>query len=328
MRRHEGDGARPGARRSASARSPRWRRAPRPRPAASPEAIKARLAEQIATLLDASERFDPDRLHQEAILIASKADIREELDRLAVACRAGAAADRRRRRGRPPARFPVAGAQPRSQHALRQVERRGADQYRARAQEPWSSSSASRCRTWNRRAWRAIAGDRQRQEPRAHAISARRGLMLVLSSPSGAGKTTLSRMLLDADPIGRAVGLGDDAARAAPTRSTARDYHFIDRARSTRMVRERRAARMGRGVRQLLRHAARAGRGGARGRARRAVRHRLAGHAAVAREGARRHGEHLRAAAVDRRARAAPAHARARRRARDQAAAWRRPATR
>ena len=28
-------------------------------------------------------RFDPDRLHQEAILIASKADIREELDRLA-----------------------------------------------------------------------------------------------------------------------------------------------------------------------------------------------------------------------------------------------------
>ena len=34
-------------------------------------------------LLDASERFDPDRLHQEAILIASKADVREELDRLA-----------------------------------------------------------------------------------------------------------------------------------------------------------------------------------------------------------------------------------------------------
>ena len=28
-------------------------------------------------------RFDPDRLHQEAILIATKADIREELDRLA-----------------------------------------------------------------------------------------------------------------------------------------------------------------------------------------------------------------------------------------------------
>jgi uncharacterized protein (TIGR00255 family) len=33
-------------------------------------------------LLEQSERFDPDRLHQEAILIATKADVREELDRL------------------------------------------------------------------------------------------------------------------------------------------------------------------------------------------------------------------------------------------------------
>jgi uncharacterized protein (TIGR00255 family) len=51
-------------------------------PGRGPEAIKARLAEQIATLLDGSNRFDPDRLHQEALLMASKADIREELDRL------------------------------------------------------------------------------------------------------------------------------------------------------------------------------------------------------------------------------------------------------
>jgi uncharacterized protein (TIGR00255 family) len=47
------------------------------------EAIRARLAEHVATLLQTSERFDPDRLHQEAILIATKADVREELDRLA-----------------------------------------------------------------------------------------------------------------------------------------------------------------------------------------------------------------------------------------------------
>jgi len=52
-------------------------------PGRRPEAVKARIAELVATLLDASSRFDPDRLHQEAILIASKADIREELDRLA-----------------------------------------------------------------------------------------------------------------------------------------------------------------------------------------------------------------------------------------------------
>ena len=51
-------------------------------PGRKAEAIKARLKEQVATLLDASDRFDPDRLHQEAILLAAKADIREELDRL------------------------------------------------------------------------------------------------------------------------------------------------------------------------------------------------------------------------------------------------------
>ena len=52
-------------------------------PGRKAEAIKARLAEQVATLLEASQRLDPDRLHQEAILLATKADIREELDRLA-----------------------------------------------------------------------------------------------------------------------------------------------------------------------------------------------------------------------------------------------------
>ena len=51
-------------------------------PGRRPEAVKARIAEQVAMLLDASDRFDPDRLHQEAILIASRADIREEIDRL------------------------------------------------------------------------------------------------------------------------------------------------------------------------------------------------------------------------------------------------------
>jgi uncharacterized protein (TIGR00255 family) len=52
-------------------------------PGRKPEAVKARLAEQVATLLSASQRFDSDRLHQEAIMLAAKADIREELDRLA-----------------------------------------------------------------------------------------------------------------------------------------------------------------------------------------------------------------------------------------------------
>src|SRR5581483_2214850 len=51
-------------------------------PGRRPQAIKARLAEQVAALIETSGRFDSDRLHQEAVLIAAKADIREELDRL------------------------------------------------------------------------------------------------------------------------------------------------------------------------------------------------------------------------------------------------------
>ena len=63
---------------------------------------------------------------------------------------------------------------------------------------------------------------------------ARRGLMLVLSSPSGAGKTTLSRMLL-ADP---AVSLSVSVT-TRPRRPAEEDgvhYHFIDRARFDTMV--------------------------------------------------------------------------------------------
>ena len=52
-------------------------------PGRKPEAVRARLAEQVAALLETSERFDVDRLNQEALLIAAKADIREELDRIA-----------------------------------------------------------------------------------------------------------------------------------------------------------------------------------------------------------------------------------------------------
>ena len=46
------------------------------------EAIKARLREQVARLLETGAGFDPDRLHQEAVMLATRADIQEELDRL------------------------------------------------------------------------------------------------------------------------------------------------------------------------------------------------------------------------------------------------------
>ncbi|MGZ5916081.1 MAG: YicC/YloC family endoribonuclease [Methyloceanibacter sp.] len=51
-------------------------------PGRSPQSIAARLAEQLARLSETGAPLDPERLHQEAVLLASKADIREELDRL------------------------------------------------------------------------------------------------------------------------------------------------------------------------------------------------------------------------------------------------------
>ena len=58
-------------------------------PGRKPEAVKARLAQAIAQLADSSRALDPARLHQEALLLAAKADIREELDRLTTHIAAG-----------------------------------------------------------------------------------------------------------------------------------------------------------------------------------------------------------------------------------------------
>ena len=51
-------------------------------PARKPDAVRARLAASLAALTQSARGFDENRLYQEAILIAAKADIREELDRL------------------------------------------------------------------------------------------------------------------------------------------------------------------------------------------------------------------------------------------------------
>jgi guanylate kinase len=75
---------------------------------------------------------------------------------------------------------------------------------------------------------------RQRSNRGKHRI-ARRGLMFVLSSPSGAGKTTLSRLLLRGD---RNVELSVSVTTRPKRRGEVegRDYHFIDRARFDAMV--------------------------------------------------------------------------------------------
>jgi guanylate kinase len=63
----------------------------------------------------------------------------------------------------------------------------------------------------------------------------RRGLMLVLSSPSGAGKTTLSRRLLEVDPsVALSISVTTRTKRSGEI--DGHDYHFIDKPRFNQMV--------------------------------------------------------------------------------------------
>ena len=63
----------------------------------------------------------------------------------------------------------------------------------------------------------------------------RRGLMFILSSPSGAGKTTISHMLLQGDPeISLSVSATTRPIRPGEVDGT--DYHFVSQAEFDRMV--------------------------------------------------------------------------------------------
>lgn len=72
----------------------------------------------------------------------------------------------------------------------------------------------------------------------------RTGLMFVLSSPSGAGKTTLSRMLLekeqkaDAAHPGLAMSVSVTTRPRRPAEEHGRDYFFVDKARYRQLVKE------------------------------------------------------------------------------------------
>jgi guanylate kinase len=74
-----------------------------------------------------------------------------------------------------------------------------------------------------------------RKAKRKSKAIARRGLMLVLSSPSGAGKTTLSRMLLKSDSsVELSVSVTTRPRRA--NEKHGRDYRFIQRLQFEKMV--------------------------------------------------------------------------------------------
>jgi len=64
---------------------------------------------------------------------------------------------------------------------------------------------------------------------------ARRGLMLVLSSPSGAGKTTLSRRLLESDSNVE-LSISVTTRKKRPSEMHGRDYHFVQRGQFAEFV--------------------------------------------------------------------------------------------
>jgi guanylate kinase len=63
----------------------------------------------------------------------------------------------------------------------------------------------------------------------------RRGVLFVLSSPSGAGKSTIARMLLEADPSLQ-MSVSATTRTIRPGEEDGRDYHFVDLARFREMV--------------------------------------------------------------------------------------------
>lgn len=69
----------------------------------------------------------------------------------------------------------------------------------------------------------------------ASRTPARRGLMLVLSSPSGAGKSALSRRLLEADPM-LTMSVSVTTRKPRPGEVDGMHYHFIDRIRFEAMA--------------------------------------------------------------------------------------------
>lgn len=63
----------------------------------------------------------------------------------------------------------------------------------------------------------------------------RRGFLLVLSSPSGAGKTTITRRLLERDPT-LSLSVSVTTRPRRPSEIDGKDYRFIDQAEFDRMV--------------------------------------------------------------------------------------------
>src|SRR5258708_6371135 len=114
--------------------------------------------------------------------------------------------------------------QPRGQCLLLQVERPRIDQYRPRNEEPGRAIP---------RAGSEFGVD---MTAGGHGFDGveRRGLMFVLSSPSGAGKTTLSRLLMERTP-GLTMSVSVTTRPRRPGEVECRDYLFVDKSKFGKM---------------------------------------------------------------------------------------------
>ena len=157
MRDGEGQGARARAARAArrarrAARHDRQARGRRPRAraeAAAASGCERLLADEAADKATIAGWLDPARLAQEVALLADRADVTEELVRLASHLEQARALIAGQRRGRPPARLPRPGDRPRAQHDRQQVRGRRRSAPRSSRRRPCSRRCANRSRTWN-----------------------------------------------------------------------------------------------------------------------------------------------------------------------------------
>jgi guanylate kinase len=76
---------------------------------------------------------------------------------------------------------------------------------------------------------------RAARQPDAPSTIPRRGFLLVLSSPSGAGKTTITHRLIERDPT-LSLSVSVTTRPPRPGEVDGADYHFIDQARFDHMV--------------------------------------------------------------------------------------------
>ena len=71
--------------------------------------------------------------------------------------------------------------------------------------------------------------------PSVTSALGRRGLLLVLSSPSGAGKTTITRRLVELEGGGVTISVSHTTRPKRPDEIDGRDYHFVDEAAFARL---------------------------------------------------------------------------------------------